>query len=40
MLVAAGLSLLTGYGWAITVLCVLGGVFALVKEKTPDAPQG
>ena len=40
MLVAAGLSLLTGYGWVITVLCVLGGVFALVKEKAPDAPQG
>ena len=40
MLVAAGLSLITGYGWVITVLCVLGGVFALVKEKTPAAPQG
>lgn len=36
MLVAGGLSLLTGFGWVVTVLCVLGGVFALVKDKAPD----
>jgi hypothetical protein len=44
MLVAGGLSLCTGWGWVITVLCVLGGVFALVKEKAPGIapppPQG
>jgi hypothetical protein len=44
MLVAGGLALFTSIGWPITVLCVLGGIFALVKEKTPDCapppPQG
>jgi hypothetical protein len=44
MLVGGGISMFTGYGWVITVLCVLGGIFALVKEKSPDnappPPQG
>ncbi len=38
MLVAGGISMFTGYGWVITVLCVLGGIFALVKEKAPENP--
>jgi hypothetical protein len=42
LLVAGGLSLCTGFGWVITVLCVLAGIFALVKEKGPEPvpPQG
>jgi len=43
MLVAGGLALFTDIGWIITVLCVLGGIFALVKDKAPGCvppPQG
>lgn len=38
MLVGAGLSLLSGFGFIPMVLLLLGGIFALVKEKTPIAP--
>lgn len=38
MLVGAGLSLITGFGFIPMVLLLLGGIFALVKEKTPQAP--
>lgn len=38
MLVGAGLSLLSGIGFIPMVLLLLGGIFALVKEKTPLSP--
>lgn len=39
MLVGAGLSLLTGIGFYTMVLLLLGGIFALVKEKPSQDTQ-
>ncbi len=38
MIVAAGIGLLLSGGWIATILLILGGIFALVKEKQPQAP--
>ena len=38
MLIAGGIAMITGFGGPIMVLCVLGGVFALVKDKAPGNP--
>lgn len=38
MIVSAGLSLLLTGNWLTMILCTLGGIFALVKEK-PPVPQ-
>jgi len=39
MLVAAGLSLIAGFGFFLMILFLLGGIFALVKEKSPEPPE-
>lgn len=38
MIVSAGLSLLLSGNWLTMILCTLGGIFALVKEKPPVPP--
>lgn len=39
MLVSAGLCLLTGIGFYVMILLLLGGIFALVKEKPAQSSQ-
>lgn len=38
MIVSAGISLLLSGNWLTMVLCTLGGIFALMKEKQPVPP--
>jgi hypothetical protein len=38
MIVSAGISLLLSGNWLTMILCTLGGIFALVKEKPPVPP--